>query len=111
MGSWQETEASLALRRKLGYNVQHVEGYRELATLRSHLVDMPTHRGLAYVPLDGIGATFTLVKASVHRDGANFPVVPIDGAIETEGFARLARKMGFEVVGVPGLMIFHVDEG
>ena len=87
----------------------HVEGYRELATRRNFLTDMPTHRGLAHVPLDGIGATFALVKASVHREGCLFPTVPIDGAIETEGFAALARRMGFQVVGVPGLMVFHVD--
>jgi len=70
---------------------------------------MPTHLGKAHVPLDGVGATFLLVKADVHREGAIFPTFPIDGEIETEGFARMALRMGFEVVGVPGILVFHAD--
>lgn len=56
-------------------------GYRELATHRLHLVDMPTHLGLAHVPLDGIGCTFTLVKAHVHREGVMFPTYVFDNQV------------------------------
>lgn len=56
-------------------------GYRELATHRTHLVDMPTHLGLAHVPLDGIGCTFTLVKAHVHREGVTFPTYTFDNQV------------------------------
>jgi len=27
--------------------------------------------------------------------------------IETEGLAKMAKKAGFEVAGVPGLLVFH----
>jgi hypothetical protein len=29
--------------------------------------------------------------------------------IETEGLAKVAKKAGFEVVGVPGLLAFHAQ--
>lgn len=42
---------------------------------------MPTHLGLAYVPLDGIGCTFALVKAHVHREGVTFPTFVFDNEV------------------------------
>ncbi|KAM0750469.1 hypothetical protein T439DRAFT_314858 [Meredithblackwellia eburnea MCA 4105] len=107
--NFAETEASLELLRKLGPDVLLVEGYRELMTHRSHLVDMPTHLGLAYVPLDGIGCTFALMKAHVHREGVMFPTYVFENQIETEGLAKMAKKAGFEVVGIPGLVVFHAQ--
>ncbi|GJN93126.1 hypothetical protein Rhopal_006171-T1 [Rhodotorula paludigena] len=107
--NFAETEESLALLQKLGPDVMLVEGYRELMTSRMHLVDMPTHLGLAYVPLDGIGCTFALVKAQVHREGVTFPTFVFENEVETEGFAKLAKRAGFEVVGVPGLLAFHAQ--
>ncbi|BGO94946.1 hypothetical protein NBRC10512_000625 [Rhodotorula toruloides] len=107
--NFAETEASLDLLEKIGPNVMLVEGYRELMTNRLHLVDMPTHLGLAYVPLDGIGCTFALVKAHVHREGITFPTYVFENEVETEGFAKLAKRAGFEVVGVPGLLVFHAQ--
>lgn len=79
--NFAETEESLRLLAKLGPDVALVEGYRELATHRLHLVDMPTHLGLASVPLDGIGCTFTLVKAQVHREGVMFPTYVFENQV------------------------------
>ncbi|RUS19073.1 hypothetical protein BC937DRAFT_88014 [Endogone sp. FLAS-F59071] len=73
------------------------------------MVDMPTHLGkFKKVPLDGVGATFTLVKAQVHREGANFPAYPFQHQVETEGFAKMAKAMGFGVYGLPGYIIYHI---
>ncbi|BGP42893.1 hypothetical protein JCM10449v2_006907 [Rhodotorula kratochvilovae] len=107
--NFAETEESLALLKKLGPDVMLVEGYRELMTSRAHLVDMPTHLGLAYVPLDGIGCTFALVKAHVHREGVTFPTYVFENEVETEGLAKVAKRAGFEVVGVPGVLVFHAQ--
>ncbi|GAA5824917.1 hypothetical protein JCM11251_005392 [Rhodosporidiobolus azoricus] len=107
--NFAETEESLQLLKKLGPDVMLVEGYRELMTSRRHLVDMPTHLGLASVPLDGIGCTFALVKAQVHREGVTFPTFVFENEVETEGLAKVAQKAGFEVVGVPGLLAFHAQ--
>ncbi|GAA5965568.1 hypothetical protein JCM8115_001578 [Rhodotorula mucilaginosa] len=107
--NFAETEESLKLLKKLGPDVMLVEGYRELMTSRLHLVDMPTHLGLAYVPLDGIGCTFALVKAHVHREGVTFPTFVFDNEVETEGFAKVAKRAGYEVVGTPGILVFHAQ--
>lgn len=74
------------------------------------MVDMPTDVASDYkVPLDGVGATFTLVKAHVHREGALFPAFPYQHQVETEGFAKIAKAMGFSVYGLPGYIIYHVQ--
>lgn len=74
------------------------------------MVDMPTHLGSDLkVPLDGVGATFTLVKAHVHREGAIFPAFTYQHQVETEGFAKIAKSMGFSVYGLPGYLIYHVQ--
>lgn len=106
--NWQETDASRELQKTIDKDYVLVEGYYEFPTHRYHMVDMPTHLGkLAAVPLDGIGATFTLVKARVHREGANFPTVAYEHQVETEGFAKMAKRMGFEVYGLPGYIVYH----
>jgi len=106
--NWQETKESKKLQKTLDENYVLVEGYYEFPTHRKYMVDMPTHLGrLKPVPLDGVGATFTLVKAAVHREGANFPPYAFQHEIETEGFAKMAKRMGFEVVGLPGYIIYH----
>ncbi|ORZ17230.1 hypothetical protein BCR42DRAFT_460710 [Absidia repens] len=106
--NWQETEASLNLQKELDPDYVLLEGYFEFLTNRYLMVDMPTHLGLFNkVPLDGVGATFTLVKADVHREGANFPSFPFQHQVETEGFAKMAKAMGFNVIGLPGYIIYH----
>ncbi|KAI8342395.1 hypothetical protein BC941DRAFT_368077, partial [Chlamydoabsidia padenii] len=106
--NWQETETSLNLQKELDPDYVLLEGYYEFLTGRYLMVDMPTHLGLFNkVPLDGVGATFTLVKADVHREGANFPAFAFQHQVETEGFAKMAKAMGFSVIGLPGYIIYH----
>lgn len=59
------------------------------------------------MPIDGIGGTFTLVKALVHRSGVSFPTFPVDHQIETEGFAKWAKREGFSVWGAPRHIVIH----
>ncbi|KAI9317426.1 Anp1-domain-containing protein [Dichotomocladium elegans] len=107
--NWQETEESLAMQKDLDPDYVLLEGYYEFLTNRNLMVDMPTHLGkLNKVPLDGVGATFTLVKSIVHREGANFPPYAFQHQVETEGFAKMAKAMGFGVYGLPGYLIYHV---
>ncbi|KAI8988276.1 Anp1-domain-containing protein [Mycotypha africana] len=96
--NWQETDKSLAIQSKLDPDHVLLEGYYEFLTERYLMVDMPTHGDpLRKVPLDGVGATFTLVKSHVHREGANFPPYVYKHQVETEGFAKMAKAMGFGV--------------
>ncbi|KAI8376381.1 Anp1-domain-containing protein [Radiomyces spectabilis] len=107
--NWQETERSLEMQKDLDPDYVLLEGYFEFLTNRYLMVDMPTHLGkMEKVPLDGVGATFTLVKAHVHREGANFPPYPFQHQVETEGFAKMAKAMGFGVYGLPGYLIYHI---
>ncbi|KAI8327046.1 Anp1-domain-containing protein [Choanephora cucurbitarum] len=107
--NWQETDKSIEMQKELDPDYVLLEGYYEFLTGRYLMVDMPTHLGpLNKVPLDGVGATFTLVKAQVHREGANFPPYVFQHQVETEGFAKMAKAMGFGVYGLPGYLIYHI---
>ncbi|KAG0225686.1 Golgi mannosyltransferase complex subunit [Mortierella sp. GBA43] len=105
--NWSETQESLANQRVLDDDEVLFEGYeKDHPTYRQSMADLdPNTRQL--VPLDGVGGTFTLVKAVVHRSGVNFPVHPVDHEIETEGLAKLAKRQGFGVFGAPELVVYH----
>ncbi|KAG2172179.1 hypothetical protein INT44_005550 [Umbelopsis vinacea] len=108
--NWQETEESINMQKSLNEDDVLVEGYEELDTRRIYLTDFPTHGDkLHTIPLDGVGATFTLVKAIVHRAGANFPAFTFQHEVETEGFAKMARAVGFSVFGLPAYLIYHIN--
>ena len=57
------------------------------------------------VSLDGVGGTALLVKAEVHRDGAMFPPFAFYHLIETEGFAKMAKRLGWESFGAPNYYV------
>lgn len=46
-----------------------------------------------------------LVKGDVHRDGAMFPPFPFYHLIETEGFAKMAKRLGWSSWGVPNYFV------
>jgi mannan polymerase complexes MNN9 subunit len=60
--------------------------------------------------LDGVGGTALLVKGDVHRDGAMFPPFPFYHLIETEGFAKMAKRLGWSSWGVPNYFVYHYNE-
>lgn len=80
------------------------------------------------IPLDGIGGVNILVKADVHRagkhrqqrekekslltsvfKGINFPCYAFENQAETEGFAKMARRAGYGVYGLPNYVVWHID--
>jgi len=62
------------------------------------------------VNLDGVGGTALLVKAEVHRDGAMFPPFAFYHLIETEGFAKMAKRLGWSSWGAPNYLVYHYNE-
>ena len=60
------------------------------------------------VELDGVGGTALLVKAEVHRDGAMFPPFAFYHLIETEGFAKMARRLGWRSWGLPNYLVIFL---
>lgn len=83
------------------------------------------------IPLDGIGGVNILVKADVHRSGTlfslfryslytrytdattlvgiNFPCYAFENQAETEGFAKMAKRAGYGVYGLPNYIVWHID--
>ncbi|MDI1488496.1 MAG: Golgi mannosyltransferase complex subunit [Ramalina farinacea] len=109
--SWQDSQVAADMAAGMGPDDIIVEGYAEMATYRSLMAknaDTTESRDQrATMPLDGVGGTALLVKAEVHRDGAMFPPFAFYHLMETEGFARMARRLGWECWGLPNYFVSH----
>jgi len=107
--SWQDSTNAQNLASKMGPDEILLEGYADMATYRTlmaHSADTTEERDQEKViPLDGVGGTALLVKAEVHRDGAMFPPFPFYHLIETEGFAKMARRLGWHSWGLPNYFV------
>ncbi|MGE0725782.1 MAG: hypothetical protein AB7O45_15490, partial [Alphaproteobacteria bacterium] len=80
-------------------------GREDRRHLRDGILQPPAGVGRRYldafdgdepVALDAVGGTALLVRADLHREGLCFPPFALDGYIETEGMARMARAMGVQ---------------
>lgn len=52
-------------------------------------------------PFGEIGANNSL--------GINFPCYAFENQAETEGFAKMAKRAGYQVVGLPNYVVWHID--
>jgi hypothetical protein len=132
--SWVESERGRKLAASLDKDDIIAEGYKELYTGRTYLVQMGDWRKNKddEVALDGIGGVNILVKADVHRageffssscapalinlaanslpqPGINFPCYAFENQAETEGFAKMAKRAGYQVFGLPNYVVWHID--
>lgn len=109
--SWQETRKSRRFLRTIDKDVVLAEGYPEYTTHRRHMAWLGDWRNdkNQEMPLDGIGGVNLIVKADVHRAGINFPSYPFENQAETEGFAKMAKRAGYQVVGLPNYIVWHID--
>ncbi|KAI3405289.2 hypothetical protein KGF56_001901 [Candida oxycetoniae] len=110
--NWAESEEGLKIAEGLSDEEIIVEGYAEMATYRPLMAHHYDAKGdvNAEMALDGVGGGAVLVKADVHRDGAMFPSFPFYHLIETEGFAKMAKRLGYEVFGLPNYLVYHYNE-
>ncbi|ERF72771.1 Mannan polymerase complexes subunit MNN9 [Endocarpon pusillum Z07020] len=112
--SWRDSDTAQELAAKMGPDEILLEGYSEMATYRTlmaHLGDTDSRSDQRKImPLDGVGGTALMVKAEVHRDGAMFPPFPFYHLVETEGFAKMARRLGWESWGLPNYFVYHYNE-
>lgn len=105
--SWQDSDIAMQMGAKMGPDDILLEGYAEMPTYRTLMAHLATDggdKGLA-IPLDGVGGTALLVKADVHRDGAMFPPFAFYHLIETEGFAKMAKRLGWQPYGLPNYKV------
>ncbi|KAL4819086.1 Anp1-domain-containing protein [Aspergillus spinulosporus] len=109
--SWIESDKGRKLRATLDPDTILAEGYKEYDTGREYLVGMGDWRNDKdkEVELDGIGGVNIVVKADVHRSGINFPAYAFENQAETEGFARMAKRAGYQVIGLPNYVVWHID--
>ncbi|KAK8048955.1 hypothetical protein PG994_010685 [Apiospora phragmitis] len=109
--SWVESEKALKLAAGLDKNVVLAEGYKQYDTGRKHMARMGDWRNNKddEIELDGIGGVSILVKADVHRSGINFPCYAFENQAETEGFAKMAKRAGYGVYGLPNYVVWHID--
>ena len=61
---------------------------------------------------------FTLVLALIRFSngdnltdtlGINFPCYSFENQADTEGFAAMAKRAGYQVVGLPNYVLWHID--
>jgi len=112
LNSWQESDTALQLAETLDEDAVIVEGYAEYATYRPHLAYLRDPYGDPDVEmeLDGVGGVSILAKAQVFRYGVHFPAFSFEKHAETEGFGKMARRMGLSVIGLPHYTIWHAYE-
>lgn len=110
--SWVDSPAAQELGASMGKDDILLEGYQEMPTWRSLMSAMYNEGGdvKEEVELDGVGGTALLVRSDVHRDGAMFPPFAFYHLIETEGFAKMARRLGYRVYGLPNYLVYHYNE-
>ncbi|KAF2155659.1 glycosyltransferase family 62 protein [Myriangium duriaei CBS 260.36] len=109
--SWQESEQGLKLAASLPKDTILMEGYKQYNTGRKAMAKMGDWRDNqdVEIPLDGIGGVSIFVKAEVHRSGINFPCYAFENQAETEGFAKMAKRAGYGVFGLPNYVVWHID--
>lgn len=107
--SWQDSDEAAKLAASMGPEEILLEGYADVPTYRTLMAMVAdkrdSHDQRAIIPLDGVGGTALLVKAEVHRDGAMFPPFPFYHLMETEGFAKMARRLGWSCWGLPNYFV------
>ncbi|KAG8627612.1 hypothetical protein KVT40_005095 [Elsinoe batatas] len=111
--SWVDSPTAQQLAAKMGPDDIILEGYGEMATYRplmAYMAEIPNGNPKTTVQLDGVGGTALLVKAEVHRDGAMFPPFAFYHLIETEGFAKMAKRLGYTAWGAPNYFVYHYNE-
>jgi mannan polymerase complexes MNN9 subunit len=111
--TWHESQTALDLGKTMAEEDLLLEGYAEIPTYRQLMAYeyLPANElNDRVLPVDGVGGTALMVKAHVHRDGAMFPPFSFYHLIETEGFAKMASRLGYSCWGLPDYLVFHYNE-
>ena len=107
--SWQDSQIAADMAANMASDEILFEGYHDMPTYRTLMAmtadTSETRDQRVEVQLDGVGGTALLVKAEVHRDGAMFPPFPFYHLIETEGFAKMAKRLGWGCWGLPNYFV------
>ncbi|KAF2817216.1 uncharacterized protein BDZ99DRAFT_456972 [Mytilinidion resinicola] len=110
--NWVDSPTAKEMGARMGNDDILLEGYASMPTYRSLMAMMhdESQDPNIEVQLDGVGGATLLVKAEVHRDGAMFPPFAFYHLIETEGFAKMASRLGWKAWGLPNYLVYHYNE-
>jgi len=104
-----DSETAQEMAKNMGPDDILLEGYAEMPTYRTlmgKVAETDSSRDQNKImSLDGVGGTALMVKAEVHRDGAMFPPFAFYHLMETEGFAKMARRLGWQCFGLPNYFV------
>ena len=66
---------------------------------------------LRHVTLRHCAPIDTAAQADLRHlpTGINFPCYAFENQAETEGFAKMAKRAGYSVVGLPNYVVWHTD--
>ena len=53
--------------------------------------------------------SFLLASCSFPTLGINFPCYAFENQADTEGFAAMAKRAGYQVYGLPNYVVWHID--
>lgn len=56
-----------------------------------------------------VGTAGHLEAVWADRAGINFPSYAFENQAETEGFAQMAKRAKYQVVGLPNYVVWHID--
>ncbi|CAL9737229.1 mannan polymerase complexes subunit Mnn9p [Monosporozyma servazzii] len=106
--NWVNSQVSMNLFNNLSKNDIFIEGVSSKDTdrpLMTQFYDINSSP-LTEMELDSVSTACTLVRSDIHRDGAMFPTFPFYNLIETEGFTKMARRLGYQAFGLPNYVIY-----
>lgn len=106
LNSWQETDQSREMQKRINKDDVLYEGYAGRPTYRLHMGELQ-QRGKDLVELDGVGGAVLLVRADLHRGGLIFPTFPFEHQVETEALGKMAIAMGHRPWGITSLRVLH----
>nr|KAG5705599.1 hypothetical protein BaRGS_034797 [Batillaria attramentaria] len=103
LSTWRETHESYLQQKQL--SMSDVLYTEKKPTKRIRLSDLRAEGRV--VPVDGVGACALLVTANYFLNELGFPEKAFRHHIDTEGLAKMAQSMGYEVYGMPFVEVFH----
>jgi hypothetical protein len=73
------------------------------------MVKADVHRSGVFL-LGSTATTFMILYANPYSlIGINFPCYAFENQAETEGFAKMAKRAGYGVYGLPNYVVWHID--
>ena len=85
----------------------HAYAYDYIYLYTYACMTMTTYLYISYIFVGGRLRASSLTTPD--PTGINFPSYAFENQAETEGFAKMAKRAGYQVFGLPNYVVWHVD--